>query len=99
MIFSRKDKMGFPVPLSQWFRGSLHEFVGDIMLSQRARQRGIYQMDGVENLILKEQKFGRQLWGLLCMELWHRAFIDGDYIQPLAEEAPLTVAAVAVESD
>jgi hypothetical protein len=31
-------------------------------------------------LVRKEQKFGRQLWGLLCLELWFRAFVDGERV-------------------
>ncbi len=35
-------------------------------------------MEGVENAIQTEGQFGRQLWGMLCLELWFRAFMDGD---------------------
>src|SRR6185295_10432371 len=58
-IWNRRDKMGFPVPLSEWLRGPLRDFIGDTLLSTRARQRGFYRMDGVERLILHEQSFGR----------------------------------------
>ena len=54
-IAARTDKMGFPVPLVEWFRGPIRDFVGDILLSDRARQRGLYQMDGVEKLMAGEQ--------------------------------------------
>jgi asparagine synthase (glutamine-hydrolysing) len=77
-VFNRPDKMGFPVPLNEWLRGPLRDFVGDILLSSSARQRGLFRVDGVERLIDKEQKFGRQLWGLLSLELWFRAFVDGE---------------------
>jgi asparagine synthase (glutamine-hydrolysing) len=79
-VFNRRDKMGFPVPLAEWFKGGLRDFVHDILLSDRARQRGLYRMDGVEQLLRKEQTFGRQLWGLLCLELWFRAFVDGEQV-------------------
>jgi len=89
-IFERKDKMGFPVPLAEWFAGPLRDFVHDILLSTRARQRGLYRMDGVEALLSKERKFGRQLWGLLCLELWFRAFVDGERLPrpTVAEPVP-----------
>jgi asparagine synthase (glutamine-hydrolysing) len=77
-VFNRRDKMGFPVPLADWFRGPLRDFLCDTLLSERARQRGLYRMETVENLILKEQKFGRQLWGLLNLEMWFRTFIDAE---------------------
>ena len=77
-IFERKDKMGFPVPLTEWFAGPLRDFLHDVLLDSRARQRGIYRSEGVKALLSTERKFGRQLWGLLCLELWFRAFVDGE---------------------
>ena len=77
-IFSRKDKMGFPVPLNHWYRGVARDFVRDTLLSQQARERGLYAMPEVERALSNEGQFGRVVWGLLCIELWHRIFIDGD---------------------
>lgn len=90
-IFERKDKMGFPVPLAEWFAGPLRDFVHDVLLSARARQRGLYRMEGVEALLAKERKFGRQLWGLLCLELWFRAFVDGERLPRPAVAEPVPV--------
>jgi len=78
-ILDRKDKMGFPVPLSEWFHGELKDFVQSILLSEPARARRIYQTEEVEKAIRKEYKFSRQIWGLLCLELWFREFIDDEH--------------------
>ena len=56
------------------------------LLGDRARQRGVFQQKAVEQLVLKEQNFGRQVWGLLSLELWFRAFVDGDQIPRFTEE-------------
>ncbi|WP_220812522.1 asparagine synthase (glutamine-hydrolyzing) [Pseudomonas sp. MRCP1333] len=80
-IFERKDKMGFPTPLTQWTKGVAREFVMDTLLSGRARQRGLYNPEAVEKALADEREFGRIVWGLLCLELWHRIFIDKD-MQP-----------------
>ena len=77
-IFERKDKMGFPTPLTQWTKGVARDFVSDTLLSDRARQRGLYDVAAVEKTLGNEREFGRVVWGLLCLELWHRIFIDGD---------------------
>ncbi|WP_347507200.1 asparagine synthase (glutamine-hydrolyzing) [Pseudomonas anguilliseptica] len=77
-IFDRKDKMGFPTPLTQWTKGVARDFVRDTLLSDRARQRGLYDVVAVEKALGNESEFGRVVWGLLCLELWHRIFIDGD---------------------
>lgn len=80
-IFERQDKMGFPTPLTQWTKGVAREFVMDTLLSGRARQRGLYNPEAVEKALTDEREFGRVVWGLLCLELWHRIFIDKD-MQP-----------------
>lgn len=71
-IKNRKDKMGFPTPLNEWMKGSLREFVLDIMLSQEARQRKIYNLAKIEKKIDQNQKFTRDIWGALNLELWQQ---------------------------
>ena len=75
-IMERKDKMGFPVPLHLWSKGACREFFRDHLLDDRARQRGIFDPAEVEKLMVYERPFSRRLWGMLCLELWHREFID-----------------------
>jgi asparagine synthase (glutamine-hydrolysing) len=75
-VMDRKDKMGFPVPLQLWARGKARDFFHDVLLSQRARERGLFNVEAVEKLIHQESAFSRVLWGLLQIELWHRQFID-----------------------
>lgn len=75
-VTSRTDKMGFPVPLLHWARGGARDFVHDILLSQRSRERGLCKPAEVERLIDAEGAFGRGIWALLQLELWHRNFID-----------------------
>lgn len=77
-VVNRTDKMGFPVPLREWMQqGSrTREFVSDILLSERCRQRGLFNQDELVKIISNESQFGRQLWGALCLELWHQIFID-----------------------
>lgn len=77
-ILERKDKMGFPVPLNQWLQGNSKEFVTDILFSNRTVQRGIYNIPQIEKIYKNEHQFGRVIWGLLSLELWHRIFVDGD---------------------
>jgi asparagine synthase (glutamine-hydrolysing) len=76
-IRARKDKMGFPVPLHLWAKGPARDFFHDILLSKTARTRGLFNPRAVEQLMRKEAAFGRQLWGLVNLELWMREFIDG----------------------
>jgi asparagine synthase (glutamine-hydrolysing) len=76
-VVNRKDKMGFPVPLSEWVRKSpVKEFVNDTLLGRDARRRGWYDVKKVEPILQSERAFGRNIWGLLCLELWAQAFLD-----------------------
>jgi len=80
-VLNRKDKMGFPVPLQQWARGAARDFFQDILLSQRARQRGLFDTAAVSRLITQDAAYSRVLWGMLQLELWHREFIDAAGVQ------------------
>ncbi|HTE91301.1 MAG TPA: asparagine synthase C-terminal domain-containing protein, partial [Terriglobales bacterium] len=77
-ILNRTDKMGFPVPLQEWFaeKGIVREFVTDILSSQNAKTRPLIDNRRVLAGIDQEQKFGRKIWGFLCLELWQRRFHD-----------------------
>lgn len=75
-IIERKDKMGFPVPLNEWYQRDLHGFIKEILLDPRTERRGLYNLKEVEKTLSSQSKFSRVLWGLLCLELWFRKFID-----------------------
>lgn len=75
-ILERKDKMGFPTPLTEWFKNEAREFVQDTFSSQRARERELIDNRKVAAGMEKEPKFGRKVWGLLCLELWQQRFHD-----------------------
>ncbi|MEW5758324.1 MAG: asparagine synthase (glutamine-hydrolyzing) [Candidatus Omnitrophota bacterium] len=77
LILDRRDKMGFPVPLKEWLKkGPVCDFVRSIILSDSARKRGLFNVKEVEKLLEKEGNYVRQIWGILCLELWHQIFID-----------------------
>ena len=78
----KRSKMGFPVPIGAWLRGPFWWLVEEFVLSQRARQRGHFDMDVLNNLS-QEHRNGRanhadRLWLLINLEIWQRIFIDGE---------------------
>ncbi len=75
-VLSRKDKMGFPVPLNEWLKGELKDFVLDIFSSAGAKKREYFNHQEILDSLSSEPQFGRKLWGLLSLELWHREFHD-----------------------
>ena len=77
MVQQRTNKMGFPVPLSDWMKGELKDVVEDIFHSKNARHREYLNPDfDIRTLIATEGKFTRKVWGLLSLELWQQAFHD-----------------------
>lgn len=75
-IRERKDKMGFPIPLNAWLKNELRDFVGDIFSSTKTMQREYIDNSLVIDKIRSEGEFGRNIWGLLSLELWQQEFHD-----------------------
>jgi asparagine synthase (glutamine-hydrolysing) len=69
-----RRKMGFGVPLDQWFRGPLRGLVHDTLLSREFLDRGIVSPDFVRYLVEEHQSGRRnnhhQIYALLMLELW-----------------------------
>jgi len=77
-ILNRK-KAGFPVPYGNWLRNGLAGKVYETLLSDRARARGYFRTAKVEQLLAANAgsgKFAKEVFSLLMVELWHRAFVD-----------------------
>ena len=74
-----RPKHGFEVPLERWFRGDLAQSMRDVLLSERTRARGVFDVDYIGGLIDRQRR-GRplylQLWTLLTFELWCRQTLD-----------------------
>ncbi len=75
-ILQRRDKMGFPVPLKEWFSNELREFVMDIFSGMKTNPRPFINARAVLRNFGKEARFSRKVWGLLSLELWHQTFHD-----------------------
>ncbi len=75
-VLNRRDKMGFPVPLNEWFRGELKTFMGDLFESRAARERPFFNAEKALAGLTGETRFSRKTWGLMGLELWHQTFHD-----------------------
>ncbi len=75
-IVNRKDKMGFPTPFNEWCHGKLNNFIKGTLLDKKTKGRGIFNTGTIEELIDSEEKYGRVIWGALCLEIWFREFVD-----------------------
>ena len=74
-------KRGFGMPLAEWFRGPLRDFLRDHLTGPAARQRGFTDPAFVEYLLDEHQRGRRnnadRLWELLMLELWFRDWQAG----------------------
>ena len=77
-----RPKMGFGIPINDWFKGELHGMLRETILSQRARERGLFEPAAVERLISDHvagrEVHGYRLWALLCLELWFKEVVDAN---------------------
>lgn len=75
-----RPKMGFGVPLGQWFRNELRELPAQVLLDSRSLARGYFQRSELERLIHQHRAGLRDnatsLWVLMQLEMWHREVVD-----------------------
>ena len=73
-----RPKVGFRVPVNEWFRGSMRTYLLDHLLGEGSRTRSYYRPSELRRY-LDEHIAGRQnheklLWGMLNLEIWHREY-------------------------
>jgi asparagine synthase (glutamine-hydrolysing) len=76
----RRGKVGFSAPVRGWLAHELSPMVDELLSPDVVRERGLLRLDAVEALIT-DFRHGRrdnalQIWQLLTLELWQRAFVD-----------------------
>ena len=78
VVRSRAEKMGFPTPWTRWFREDLYEPIGDLLSTQRMRERGMFNADFVRCALEKhrsgEADFAEPLFRIAQFELWADLF-------------------------
>lgn len=74
-----RPKMGFAIPRALWLRGPIKEMSYELLLGQRATNRGWVDPKTVEKYWLMHQSgrdYDRILWPILMLELWARNWVD-----------------------
>ncbi|MBF8267068.1 MAG: asparagine synthase (glutamine-hydrolyzing) [Dehalococcoidia bacterium] len=77
----QREKMGFWVPIKEWFMGECREYATATILDSGLKERGFFNTDFIESM-MKDHTSGRadhmyQLWPLFNLALWHRYWIEG----------------------
>jgi asparagine synthase (glutamine-hydrolysing) len=70
-----RKKMGFPVPLNNWFGGHFNEYAKEVLLSKEARERGIYNIENIEKWLNSDKLnadhgFAMKVWMLINLEIF-----------------------------
>ena len=80
-IVARRDKIGFATPIADWLRARLDAEVRPLLLSARARGRGIFDAARLERALARLGRGGEGSGELafrwVSVELWFKLFIDG----------------------
>jgi asparagine synthase (glutamine-hydrolysing) len=75
----RRGKMGFGVPIAEWFRGELSGYLREVLLDPASLGRGYFRPEAVRKMIEdhteRRADHGYKLWALLMLELWHKKFM------------------------
>lgn len=78
----QRKKMGFPVPIGQWFRRGRFIDIKEYLLGSRTTARGLFNRKYIEKLLNShnsgQQDHSERLWCLFNLEIWNRIFIDGE---------------------
>ncbi len=71
-----RPKIGFRLPVNEWFRGRMRGYLTDHLLGADSRTRDYYRPQALRSYV-DEHTAGRHnheklLWSLLSLEIWHR---------------------------
>jgi asparagine synthase (glutamine-hydrolysing) len=87
-----RPKQGFATPTAAWLRGGLRPLAHDLLGDGRSLARARFDGGFVRALLARHEAgedLSAELWPLLVLELWHRAFVAEarPRPQPVAEVA------------
>lgn len=78
-IVYRKKQM-FTVPVGEWFKSSLKEYISLLLQSDKFKKRGIYNQDYIDQMLEKHTNnisdYTRELRAIANLEIWFQKYID-----------------------
>jgi asparagine synthase (glutamine-hydrolysing) len=71
-----KPKKGFMIPIGDWIKAELKDYIFDLLNKESIRKRGIFNSDCIGELLKRhfsgEEVLTHQIWALLVLEVWFR---------------------------
>jgi asparagine synthase (glutamine-hydrolysing) len=87
----RRPKIGFDIPIHEWFRGILRPFLLDTLSQEAVSASKLFRWPAVEHLLNehleRRANLGYHLWGLMTLLIWMKRW----NIEPALEEAPVPI--------
>ena len=86
---TQRPKIGFDIPIHEWFRGVLMPILRDTLNESAVRQSGLFDWPAIDNLIQehcdRKANWGYHLWGLMTLMLWMKRWkVEGPVEQTRA---------------
>jgi len=73
-----RGKHGFEVPIDDWIRDDLKDYVNDYLNEKRIKKEAFFNWEAIKTMLNQhwENKFnfGHQIWILLMFEVWHEKY-------------------------
>lgn len=86
-----KPKTGFAAPINNWFRERWRDKIKEILLSEHAKKRNIFDEKMIEKIVTEHithrSNHGHRLWALMMLELWFQTYIDS----PEPPKSPISI--------
>ena len=76
----RRDKRGFSIPLTFWFRNELRPFVKQLLAPERVAAMGYFDPARVATLLdehfTARENHENKIWALVFLALWHDLYVE-----------------------
>ena len=75
-----RGKKGFNMPVARWLNSDLRDWTYDLLSRDRLRRQGLFNPDGVQQLLAdhmnRRRDARKQLWTLLMFQVWYDRWYD-----------------------
>ncbi|WP_249869433.1 asparagine synthase (glutamine-hydrolyzing) [Oceanobacillus saliphilus] len=77
-----KKKLGFPVPIKNWLRGSLYSWARELILTSETDyilEKSVI-LDLLDRHAAGKRDYSRKIWNVLMFMLWHQIYVEKVYV-------------------
>src|SRR5207237_8445568 len=89
----RRSKVGFDIPVHDWFRGPLRELLLDVVSRETVETTGLFRWPAIAGLIdrhlHRRENAGYQLWGLMVLLMWMKRWNIELQVMEQVSEVPV----------